>query len=254
MTSHVSSVVRPDGRCLVRPRGTWTARAAADAVELANHLDLPAIAHADAHATAEHAALVEAGFSAWRSEAVVAISVDSALEALRGVEVPTGVVFRSAADVNEDRLRLLDDELRQDVPGTSGWRSTPDEFRAHTFEDPAFDPRTYLVAVGSASDEYLGLVRIWMNPQGPRLGMVGVRREHRRRGLASALIAHAFAAVRSAGAAQVSTKFDIANRGSRAIAERLEARRLGTVIELVYEPHATPPAARPDSKEAPVVR
>ena len=75
-----------------------------------------------------------------------------------------------------------------------------------------------------------------MNPRGPRLGLVAVRREHRRRGIASALIAGALEAVRASGASEVTTEYDLENVASRTLFERLGARRLGTRIELVYEP------------------
>jgi RimJ/RimL family protein N-acetyltransferase len=240
MNAPISDLLRPDGRLLVRTDGEWTPEAAADAAELAKRRRVPALAHIHEQDSAEHAALIAAGFAESRRQAVVAISVEQALEALGGATPPAGVELQSAADVDEDRLRLLDDELRQDVPGSSGWRSTPEEFRDHTFADPAFDPRTYLVAVDRDSGEYLGLVRIWMNPAGPRLGMVGVWRERRRQGIAWALIAHALRAVETTGATEVRTEYDLENHASRTLAERLGARRVDTEVELVYEPEREP--------------
>ena len=38
------------------------------------------------------------------------------------VAPPPGFAFRRADEVDEERLRQLDDALRQDVPGTDGWR------------------------------------------------------------------------------------------------------------------------------------
>lgn len=234
--SDITDLLRPDGRLLVRSIEGWTAEAAASAVEVAHGRGAPALAHIDGEASAEHAALVAAGFAESRRQAHVAISVEQALDILAGATPPPGIELVSAADVDEDRLRLLDDELREDVPGTSGWRSTPEEFREHTFVDPAFDPRTYLVAVDGESGEYVGLVRIWMNPGGPRLGLVAVRREHRRRGIASALVVRALEAVRASGASEVTTEYDLENDAARTLFERLGVRRLGIRIELVYEP------------------
>lgn len=236
MSSSVRSVVRPDGRCLVRPHGRWSPRAAAEAVGIASELGLPALAHLDADAHDEYVILARAGFTDSRTEARVVVDVAGALAMLRDAEVPAGVALRSAADVDEGHLRLLDDELRADVPGTSGWRSTAEEFRANTFEDPAFDGTTYLVATADASGEHLGLVRVWMNRGRPRLGLVGVRRGHRRRGIASALLRRSFEAVRAAGEREVEAGYDVDHEGSRALAARLGARRFGTTIELLYEP------------------
>ena len=244
MSTQIFNVLRPDGRLLVRAADEWTAEAAAEAAELASRRHVTAVAHIDERDSVQRDVLIAAGFADSRRQAVVALSVDDALAALARNTLPPGVEARSAVDVDEHRLRLLDDELRQDMPGTPGWRSTPEEFRDHTFADPAFDPGTYLVAVDRRSDEYVGLVRIWMNADGPRLGAVGVRRGYRRRGIASALIAGALDAVRTTGAPEVTMEYDLENVGSRTLAERLGARRLGTRIELVYEPGKEPSGVR----------
>lgn len=235
MSAGLRSYVRPDGRCLVRPQGAWTEIAAAEAAALSDELGLPVLAHLDSDAVDEQAILVAAGFVPTRRDVVAVLEVERALEALAGAEEPADLVLRSADEVDGERLRLLDDELRDDVPGTSGWRSTPAEFREHTFQDPAFDRSTYLVAVDRSGDE-VGLVRIWMNPDGPRLGMLGVRRGRRRRGIASALLRRALLAVRAAGETGVETEYDVLNEASMRIAERLGARRVGLQVELAYEP------------------
>jgi RimJ/RimL family protein N-acetyltransferase len=234
-SNYVREHVRPDGHCLVRSAGAWTHEGAAEAVEHARRREAPALAHVDERETDQLAALAQAGFVVARREARVVFEIERGLEVLEDASLPAGLSIRSAADVAETELRLLDDELRQDVPGTSGWRSTPEEFREHTFADPAFDPRTYLVAV-DRDRRLIGLVRIWMNPDGPRLGMLGVRREHRRRGIGAALLAEALRAVQAAGAAEVTSEHDLENRASSAMAERLGARRIGVTLELVYEP------------------
>ena len=236
MNAPISDLLRPDGRLLVRTEGEWTSETAAGAAAVARKVGAPALAHIGEEYAAERAALVAAGFVESRREAVVSISIQSALEALRDAAPPAGVELRSAADVDEDRLRLLDNELRQDVPGTFRWESTPEQFRDQSFDDPEFDSRTYLVAVDAASDEYIGIVRIWMKRTRPRLGFVGVRREHRRRGIGSALLASALRAVQATGAREVTTEYDLTNEASTAIAEHLGGQRTGVTVELVFEP------------------
>jgi RimJ/RimL family protein N-acetyltransferase len=135
-----------------------------------------------------------------------------------------------ADEADLDRLRLLDDELRQDVPGTDGWRWDEDGFREETFQ-PAFDPALYLVAVDGG--EYVGIVRVWMNPRGPRLGFVGVRRSQRQHGLGRALVAAVFAELHSRGIAEVTTEIDDENVASRALLEGMGARPVGATLELV---------------------
>ncbi len=63
-----------------------------------------------------------------------------------------------------------------------------------------------------------------------------MRREHRRRGIGSALLASALRAVEATGAREVTTEYDLTNEASAAIAERLGGRRTGVTVELVFEP------------------
>jgi ribosomal protein S18 acetylase RimI-like enzyme len=229
----LSALTRPDGRCVVRPGGSWSRIAAAAAAGLAGRRGVPVLANVPEDDADALAALTDAGFVVSRREAVIAFEVATALDTLAGADLPAGVEARSAADVDEDALRLLDDELRQDIPGADGWRSTPEEFREHTFADPEFDPRTYLVAVDPGG--LVGLARIWMNRDVPRLGMVGVRRTYRRRGIGAALVRLALAPVAETGAEFVTAEYDLTNDASAALFRRLGARRLGATIELVYD-------------------
>jgi glutamate/tyrosine decarboxylase-like PLP-dependent enzyme/RimJ/RimL family protein N-acetyltransferase len=232
----IDSRVRPDGRCVVRPDGTWTPERAEAATELARSRAVTAVATIDADAMGERATLEAAGFTVTRREVLIELAVEAALEALRDAGLPSGLEIRSAADVNADRLRLLDDELRADVPGTAGWRWDADGFHAETFESGGFDPRTYLVAVDSANDEYVGIVRIWMNPERPRLGFAGVRRTERRRGIAAALLARALDAVRDADVPVLVAEHDVENTASSALARKLGAQPTGETLELEYRP------------------
>jgi RimJ/RimL family protein N-acetyltransferase len=138
----------------------------------------------------------------------------------------------SAADADRDRLRLLDDALRDDIPGTKGWRSTPEEFVNDNFGGSDFDPRTYLVAVDESTGEYIGLVRVWMNSRGPRIGMFGVVRPHRRRGITLALLARCLRAAREAGYGTATSNYDEGNDASRGVFHRLGATQVGRTVEL----------------------
>src|SRR6476469_6966469 len=110
-------------------------------------------------------ACAQAGFAVHRRESYYRIPADRAAAGLAGAVLPAGLDVLSAADADITRLRRLDDALRQDVPGSEGWRWDAEEFRTETF-GPFFDPDTYLVAVDRASGEYAGLVRIWRNLAG----------------------------------------------------------------------------------------
>jgi GNAT superfamily N-acetyltransferase len=108
------------------------------------------------------------------------------------VPAPGGLRALRADEVEEERLRLLDDELRQDVPGTRAWRWPAEDFRQETYLTAHFDPAVYLVATDTAQD-HIGICRVWIRPERPRLGFIGVRRSHRRNGVARWLIGEAFA-------------------------------------------------------------
>jgi hypothetical protein len=120
-------------------------------------------------------------------------------DGLRGVLMPAGYRVMSAAEADVDQLRDLDDQLRQDVPGTAGWRNDPVRFARQTFDDPQFDAATYLLAVQQGTGHYVGLVRLWNRPDLPRLGLIGVVPQHRRQRLALALLATAFDAIHRRG-------------------------------------------------------
>jgi hypothetical protein len=133
-------------------------------------------------AAAEQRELFERlGFVVNRRESEYLIPTDPEVTGLQGAALPAGYDVVRADGVEKDRLRLLDDALRQDVPATDGWRWDPAGFQAETFESPFFDPSTYLIAVERESGD-AGLVRVWNNPTRPQLGLIAVLPRHRRRG------------------------------------------------------------------------
>jgi ribosomal protein S18 acetylase RimI-like enzyme len=177
-------------------------------------------------------ACAAAGFAVHRRESYYRIPVEAAMTALTGVRLPAGLDILSAADADTTRLRLLDDALRQDVPGCEGWRWDPDEFRAETFS-PFFDPATYLVAADQASGEYAGLVRVWRSRAGPRLGLIAMLAPYRRDGAARALLGQVFAVLAARGAASVVAEVDDTNVASLSLLTELGARRYGGNVELI---------------------
>jgi RimJ/RimL family protein N-acetyltransferase len=147
--------------------------------------------------------------------------------------LPADMSLVSADAVDEDGLRLLDEALRRDLPGSDGWVNDPQEFRERTFDERRFDPATYLVAVDDASQAFAGLARVWNRPRLPRLDLVGVTPAYRRQGLARILIAAVFAPLCDRGISEVAAEADAASTASNALLARLGARRVGGSIELV---------------------
>jgi RimJ/RimL family protein N-acetyltransferase len=219
---------RPDGRVVVFPTPPWTSDQARWAAQFARRKSVSVLTHISPDRVDEFRVLADAGFIAARREA----RVDRALAKIGEARLPPGVVAISAADADVDRLRVLDDALRDDIPGTDGWRSTPEEFADETFRTPAFNPATYLVAVEEDTGEYIGLVRIWMNRWGSRIGMFGVLPAHRRRRIALALLARCLLAAREAGHQTTTSEYDETNEASARFFERLGAHRTGSILEL----------------------
>jgi ribosomal protein S18 acetylase RimI-like enzyme len=142
-------------------------------------------------------------------------------------------MFLSAADADEARLMRLDDALRQDVPGTDGWRwPEAADFREATFRDGAYDPATYLVAVADTPGEYVGLARVWWKLTSPRLGMIAVLPAYRRRGIARALLAEVLAVVHERGQPEVFTEVDDRNVASRSLMRSIGARSVPGHVHL----------------------
>jgi GNAT superfamily N-acetyltransferase len=171
------------------------------------------------------------GFSVARREYAYRVPVTATHRSLADILPPSGITLLGAADADLDRLRLLDDALRQDTPGSDGWRWTPEEFREETFSD-GFDPATYLVAVEEGSGEYVGITRLWMKAAGPRFGFVGVLPRWRRTRVTYALLATVFGEVRRRGHGEVAAEIDATNRASNGIAARVGAVRVGGTLHL----------------------
>ena len=189
--------------------------------------DLYATADEDDHEAA--ARLTRLGFIENRREGIFIIPTDPHVTGLADVPVPDETVIISAASADEDDLRLLDDALRTDVPGSDGWVWDPGDFHEETFSSE-FDPGTYLVAADISDGSYIGLARVWVGPRRSRLGLIAVRPEYRRRGVARALLARAFGVLHERGTAEVSAEIDDANTASLALLGGMGARRrIGTV-------------------------
>lgn len=187
--------------------------------------------------------LGDLGFTLRRLEHRYRVPVDPARLRLRHTEAPAGIHLISAADADLDRLRVLDDSLRHEVPGSEGWRWSAEEFREETFSD-GFDPRTYLVAVERDTGTYAGLMRLWMKRAGPRFGFVGVLPPWRRTRVTYALLATVFAEVHRRGWRDAEAEIDATNRASNSVAARAGAVRTGGSCVLVRRGaagDATPP-------------
>lgn len=224
--------VRPDQRCAVQFRDchpdTYAPLLAAAAAEL----DRDLFTEADPPGLPRLAGL---GFTVWRREHHYRIPTGPVAPAF---QTPSDVDLTSAGQADLDRLRLLDDSLRQEIPGSDGWRWSPEEFREETFST-GFDPATYLVAVERGTGGYVGLLRVWMRPAGPRLGCVGVLPAFRRTRVTAALLSAVFRVLVERGHPEVRTEIDATNRPANALAARAGAIHTADSYALV-RPRSTP--------------
>ncbi|HEY0639873.1 MAG TPA: GNAT family N-acetyltransferase [Pseudonocardiaceae bacterium] len=215
----------PDGRRLVLLGGEPDAAAAlltAVAAGTTGRLHLMA----DVRDAALLAAARTAGFGEVRREDRYRIPLPAVPPRDHGVELV------SARDADLERLRVLDERLRDDIPGSAGWRWTPAQFRAASVDDPEFDPRTYLVAV-APDGSYVGLARVWMTRGGPRLGCLAVLPRYRRTRVTAALLHTVVAELRGRGLHEVTAEVADTNRPARALLARTGAVRTGTDVELL---------------------
>jgi len=225
--------VRPDGRCFVSFTG--------DAREPLLDAIVKRVGTVTLHATApasddeQLARYQRLGFAIERRERVYAIDVARACHVLSRASTPDGVTFVSPEEADLDRLRVLDDTLRGDVPGTDGWKWTAEQFRDETFGSQ-YDPDLYAVAVDAATGDYVGIARVWNNPSRPRLGMIGVVRSHRRRGLARASMARVLAVLATRGTPEITTEVDVTNEASSSLMLSLGASVTGELMELAHPP------------------
>jgi hypothetical protein len=232
VVGRLRALVRPDGRCHLLPRDVATDAYGPLVDEALRALGRDLYVEVDEAAADVRRVLAARGFTVHRREHRYQVPTDLSRVGLAQRSVPDGFGVVSAAGADVDRLRALDDALRQDVPGAAGWRNDPREFGRQTFGDPEFDPATYVLAVEEGTGDYVGLVRVWNRPGGPRLGLIGTLRPYRRRGLAMALIARAFGVLHRRGQPEASCEVDRTNTASNALVAGLNARRVGGNIEL----------------------
>jgi GNAT superfamily N-acetyltransferase len=150
-----------------------------------------------------------------------------------------GIEIRSMRELADDpdrdrRLWELEVALDQDVPNPEP--PTPisfEHFSANIFESPNLVPDAFFVALDRG--EYVGESTLWASQAIPDLevGLTGVRRAYRRRGIALALKLRAIAWAQAHGYPGIRTWNEINNAGMLTINARLGFVRQPCWIEYV---------------------
>ncbi|MBA2695482.1 MAG: GNAT family N-acetyltransferase [Ornithinimicrobium sp.] len=228
--------LRPDRRCVVRLPSelpdVWGDLAAA----LAQDAGVPLLASAPAHDDNQSAALSGAGFRRTRLEQHWLIRVAPALDRLtrlrigRRPEDDVSYDLVSARHTDLTALCALDNQIRQDIPGTSGWAGTVTEM-AESLDDGQFDPALYVVARRQSDGAHVGLVRVWNRSPHPRVGCLGVVASLRRTSLCLRLVLAVGTELRLRGVEAVTTETDVHNAASHTLVRRMGGQPTGLTAQ-----------------------
>jgi ribosomal protein S18 acetylase RimI-like enzyme len=174
-----------------------------------------------------------AGFTTRRREWEYVLPTDPRVTGLGSVLSPEGVTTVPVGAAREDPLREVYDAIRAEVDATVGWESMPVEVPARPDGTPLLlDPSKYAVAV--RADRYVGLVRVTGRvARQPRIGLLAVRSDQRRRGIARSLLAHVLGTLHHSGVETASAEVNESNEAAMALFEGIGARRVNSNLELV---------------------
>ena len=168
-----------------------------------------------------------AGFAPRRREWEYLLPTDAGPGPVR----PPGVTILLFGSVEEAPLRALDRLIRDEVEATVGWPEMPAEVLPRPGGGTVVDPSKYAVAVHDG--QYVGLLRLAPVIRRPRIGLVAVRSDRRRRGIARALRAEGLTFLHRDGVGTAFAEVTESNRAAAALFDGIGARRAGSTLELV---------------------
>jgi GNAT superfamily N-acetyltransferase len=168
-----------------------------------------------------------AGFTTRRREWEYTVPTDPRVTGLGSALPPPGVMIKAFGSAEETPLRTLDRTIRDEVAAGPGWHDMP----AEVLVRPVLDPSKY--AVAAQCDQYVGLLRVATVTRLPRIGLIAVRADRQRRGIARALLAHTLGALHHVGKEAASAEVTESNVAATALFEGIGARRTGSNLELV---------------------
>ena len=224
------AVRRPDGRLFVSI-DAWH-EAAFDQLAAAMVAELPAPLHTLVDEADRDAAALwhRVGFTVRRREWEFVVPTDPTITGLATLGPPPGVRIVPAGEADEGLLRTLDQVIREQIEAGIGWQSMPAQIRARPEGTTIVDPSRYTVA--AAPDRYLGMLRLATATRRPRIGLLAVRADEQRRGIARALLADVLGALHRRGTATASAEIDESNAAALALFEGIGGRRTNRTLEL----------------------
>jgi ribosomal protein S18 acetylase RimI-like enzyme len=163
-----------------------------------------------------------AGFTTRRREWEYAVPTG-----LDAAPPPPGITIKAFGTAADAPLRALEQTIRAEVEAGLGWPDMP----AEVLIRPTLDPSKY--AVAAEHGRYVGLLRVTMVTRLPRIGLIAVRADRQRGGIARALLAHTLGALHHVGKETASAEVSESNVAATALFEGIGARRVGSTLELV---------------------
>ncbi|MDQ0988829.1 GNAT family N-acetyltransferase [Streptomyces sp. V3I7] len=222
---------RPDGRLFISIDAWHGAVFDRIAEVMSADLPLPLYTVVDEADHDARSAWQRAGFTAARRERGYLVPTDPQAGGLGRVRPPAGVTIVPAGQAQEGPLRALDRVIRDEVEAAAGWRTMPAEVLPCPAGTTVLDPSKY--AVAQHGGLYVGLIRVAPLTRQPRIGLIAVRADRHRRGIARALLAHALGSLHRRRTAAAWAEVDESNTAATALFESAGARRTAGTVELV---------------------
>jgi GNAT superfamily N-acetyltransferase len=172
------------------------------------------------------------GFRTRRREWEYVVPTDPQITRLGSVLPPPGVIIVPVGKAEEGLLRELDRTIRYEVAAGPGWQAMPAEVLPRPEGTTLLDPSKY--AVAAQSGRYVGLIRMALITRQPRIGLIAVRADQQRRGIARGLLAHMLGALHRCGIHTALAEVDENNEAAMALFESAGARRASSNLELVH--------------------
>ena len=172
-----------------------------------------------------------AGFAPRRREWEYVVPTDPRITGLGSAPPPRGVTILAPGEADEGPLRALDRVIRDEIEATVGWQEMPAEVVSGP--DGPFRPDPAKYAVAACAGQYVGLLRVAELPRRPRIGLIAVRSDQRRRGISRALLAEVLNSAHRRGIALASADVNQSNHAAIALFEGVGAQRTGSSLELV---------------------
>lgn len=229
--------LRPDDRLFLTFRGDDVETLAPLVNAVVGATDGPLFATVDLGDTKRVDTLLSCGFTVETIGERFTVRFADALALVQRAWVPTGYRIASIADVDEGKAFELDNGIRSLVPGSDGWTGNRDWFHDE-LRSPEFDRDAYLIVVERSTDRCVGLLRIWRNQDGPRLGLLGVLPDHRRGPLAAALLKQGLGVASQWGYDSFVAETSPSNGHTYGRLSHIAAERMGSFAQLVrsHEP------------------